>query len=217
MYSYLLLMSYSSQLLFLLYFLLFISPWIVSSYQQCHDDLRFDSVHLIRRSSIHHIHPCVHPIHQSIHSSNRSSVHHMQASNHPANRSSVHPANRDNHIMFDQCEHDLKKLVHLTNPMKQPWFVELSGVIEKEMLTITVVMNVKMMKNSKRINHFDYSAFINGQWYSNQNRIHQAPEVLLQTYSTRLMKRDMRRMSIIFEIIRMVLNTRIFLFVFGKK
>ena len=190
-------MSHSSQLLFLLYFLLSISPWIVSSYQQCHDDLRFDSVHLIRRSSIHHIHPCVHPIHQSIHSSNRSSVHHMQASNHPANRSSVHPANRDNHIMFDQCEHDLKKLVHLTNPMKQPWFVELSGVIEKEMLTITVVMNVKMMKNSKRINHFDYSAFINGQWYSNRNHIHQAPEVLLQTYSTRLMKRDMRRMRII--------------------
>ena len=119
-------------------------------------------------------------------------------------------------IMFDQCENNVSALVNLTNPMKQPWFVELSGVIEKEMLTITVVMNVKMMKNSKRINHFDYSAFINGQWYSNRNHIHQAPEVLLQTYSTRLMKRDMRRMSIIFEIIRMVLNTRIFPFVFGK-
>ena len=127
------------------------------------------------------IHPSVHLIHASNHPVNRSSVHHIQASNHPVNRSSVHPANRVTHILFDQCEHDMKKLVHLTNPMKQPWFVELSGVIEKEMLTITVVMNVKMMKNSKRINHFDYSAFINGQWYSNRNHIHQAPEVLLQT------------------------------------
>ena len=102
MYSYLLLMSYSGQLLFLLYFLLFISPWTVSSYQQCHDDIRFDSVHLIRRSSNHHIHPSVHPIHQSIHSNNRSSAHLIHPSVHPANRSLVHRVHQssNHHLLF---------------------------------------------------------------------------------------------------------------------
>ena len=57
------------------------------------------------------------------------------------------------HLMFDQCENNVSSLVNLSNPMKDPWFVELSGVIEKRLLTITVVMNLKMMKNSRMINH----------------------------------------------------------------
>ena len=95
-----------------------------------------------------------------------------------------------------RCEHSVEVLASLTNPMTQPWFVELSGVIENEMLTITVVMNVKIMKNSSIINHLNYSVFINGEWYSNRNHRHQASEVLLQTYSIPQNKIDIRRMYI---------------------
>ena len=103
---------------------------------------------------------------------------------------------RFNDIIINQCEHSVEVLANLTNPMTQPWFVELSGVIENEMLTITVVMNVKIMKNSSIINHLNYSVFINGEWYSNRNHRHQAPEVLLQTYSIPQNKIDIRRMYI---------------------
>ena len=77
---------------------------------------------------------------------------------------------RFNDIIINQCEHSMEVLTNLTNPMTQPWFVELSGVIENEMLTITVVMNLYVMKNSSMINHFNYSVFINGEWYSNRNQ-----------------------------------------------
>lgn len=55
-------------------------------------------------------------------------------------------------IGMNQCEHNVEMLANLTNPITEPWFVELSGVIEKEMLTITVVMNVRVMKNNSIIN-----------------------------------------------------------------
>lgn len=103
---------------------------------------------------------------------------------------------RFNDIIINQCEHSVEVLANLTNPMTQPWFVELSGVIENEMLTITVVMNVKIMKNSSIINHLNYSVFINGEWYSNRNHRHKASEVLLQTYSIPQNKIDIRRMYI---------------------
>lgn len=102
---------------------------------------------------------------------------------------------RPNDLIVNECEYSVEMLSSLTNPMTEPWFVELSGMIEKDILTITVIMNVKVMKNRNVINHFNYSVLINGEWYSNRNRRHKADDVLLQRYSIPLSEIDLRRLN----------------------
>ena len=46
-------MSHSFQLLFLFYVIFRLSPWILLRFQKCNDELSFDSVHIIHRSSSH--------------------------------------------------------------------------------------------------------------------------------------------------------------------
>ena len=44
---------------------------------------------------------------------------------------------RQNDLIVNECEHSVEMLSGLTNPMTEPWFVELSGMIEKDILPIT--------------------------------------------------------------------------------
>ena len=101
-----------------------------------------------------------------------------------------------NDVMFNQCEHSVDTLAKLTNPMTEPWFVELSGVIEGKMLTITVIMNLWIVSNKNKINHYNYKLFINGKWYSNQNRKHGLPGILLLFYSIPISKMDLRKVHL---------------------